>query len=36
MPNPLCIPAEAHKVGDAWSVTINGQTRNLTLKAGVE
>ncbi|HTP77040.1 MAG TPA: hypothetical protein VMJ73_08660 [Rhizomicrobium sp.] len=36
MPNPLCIPAEAHKPGDSWTVTVNGQTRNMTLKAGVE
>jgi hypothetical protein len=36
MPNPLCIPAEAHKPGDTWTVTVNGQTRNMTMKAGVQ
>ena len=36
MTNPLCIPAEAHKVGDSWTVTFNGQTRNVTLKAGIQ
>jgi hypothetical protein len=35
-PNPLCIPAEAHKVGDSWTVTMGTQTRNLTMKAGVQ
>jgi len=34
--NPFCMPWEAHKVGDSWSVTMNGSTRNLTLKAGVQ
>ena len=36
MPNPLCIPAEAHKVGDSWTVSINGQTRNMSMKAGIQ
>ncbi|HVE05360.1 MAG TPA: hypothetical protein VNB30_15005 [Rhizomicrobium sp.] len=36
MPNPLCIPAEPHKIGDSWSVTFNGRARTMTLKAGVE
>jgi hypothetical protein len=36
MTNPLCIPAEAHKVGDSWTVSVNGSTRNLTMKAGVQ
>jgi hypothetical protein len=35
-PNPLCTPAEAHKVGDTWTVTANGNTRTVTLKAGIE
>ena len=35
-PNPLCIPAEAHKVGDTWTVTMGGNTRTITLKAGVQ
>jgi|KBSMisStaDraftv2_1062788.scaffolds.fasta_scaffold390812_2 hypothetical protein len=36
MPNPLCIPSESHKVGDSWTVTVNGGTRNMTLKAGIQ
>jgi opacity protein-like surface antigen len=36
MPNPLCIPAESHKVGDSWTVSVNGRTRNMSLKAGIE
>ena len=35
-PNPLCIPAAAHKAGDSWTITLNGQTRNITMKAGIE
>ena len=35
-PNPLCIPAEAHKVGDSWTVSVNGQTRNMSIKAGIQ
>jgi hypothetical protein len=35
-PNPLCAPFEPHKVGDSWTVTMNGNTRTLTLKAGIE
>jgi hypothetical protein len=34
--NPFCIPWEAHKVGDTWTVTLNGNSRTLTLKAGVQ
>lgn len=36
MPNPLCIPAETHKVGDSWTATVNGQTRNMSMKAGIQ
>jgi len=36
MPNPLCIPAETHKVGDSWTASVNGQTRNMSLKAGIQ
>ena len=36
MPNPLCIPATAHKAGDSWTITFNGQTRDLTMKAGIQ
>ena len=35
-PNPLCLPGEAHKVGDNWTVSVGGQTRNVTMKAGIE
>jgi hypothetical protein len=35
-PNPLCTPIEAHKVGDTWTVTMNGNTRTITLKAGIQ
>jgi hypothetical protein len=35
-PNPLCTPIAAHKVGDTWSMTMNGNTRTLTLKAGIQ
>jgi hypothetical protein len=36
MTNPVCIAAEAHKPGDNWTVTLNGQSRALTMKAGVQ
>jgi hypothetical protein len=36
MPNPLCIPVEPHKPGDNWTVSVNGQTRNMTLKPGIQ
>jgi hypothetical protein len=36
MPNPLCIPAASHKVGESWTVTVNGSTRLMTLKAGIQ
>jgi hypothetical protein len=35
-PNPLCTPFAAHKVGDTWTMTMNGNTRTLTLKAGIQ
>src|ERR1700709_2603893 len=34
--NPVCIPAEAHKVGDAWTVTVAGSARSAELVAGVQ
>lgn len=36
MPNPSCIPAQAHKPGDNWTLTVNGRTRNLALKSGIQ
>jgi hypothetical protein len=35
-PNPLCIQFAPHKVGDTWTLQINGSSRTMTLKAGVE
>lgn len=35
-PNPQCRPIVAHKIWDVWTVTANGSTRTLTLKAGVQ
>ncbi len=34
--NPFCTPWESHKVGDSWTVTMGSNTRNLTLKAGIQ
>ena|SRR5579862_888978 len=34
--NPLCTAAAAHKVGDTWTATSDGQTRTLTLVQGVQ
>ena len=34
--NPLCVPAEPHKVGDHWTVAFNGGTREVTMVAGVQ
>ncbi|HEX4302928.1 MAG TPA: hypothetical protein VHZ78_09045 [Rhizomicrobium sp.] len=34
--NPVCVPADPHKAGDSWTVTVNGATRDVTLKAGAE
>ncbi|MBI3677806.1 MAG: hypothetical protein HY243_14450 [Proteobacteria bacterium] len=35
-PNPNCRPLATHKVGDIWTVETNGETRTITLKAGVQ
>jgi hypothetical protein len=35
-PNPLCLPFAPHKVGDTWTIEMNGSSRTVTLKAGVE
>ncbi len=34
--NPFCTPWEAHKVGDTWTMTMGGNSRDLTLKAGIQ
>jgi hypothetical protein len=33
--NPLCVAIAAHKLGDTWTVTANGETRTATLKPGI-
>lgn len=35
-PNPLCFEETAHKVGDTWTVTVNGNTRTATLVKGIQ
>jgi hypothetical protein len=35
-PNPLCLPFAPHKVGDTWTIEMNGSSRTVTLKAGIE
>ncbi len=34
--NPVCIPGAAHKVGDTWTVTVNGVARDVKLVAGIQ
>jgi hypothetical protein len=34
--NPLCTPAEAHKIGDTWVAENNGQKLTVTLVEGVK
>jgi hypothetical protein len=34
--NPFCVPAAPHKVGDKWTVTVNGASRDVTLLAGIQ
>lgn len=36
LPNPLCTPIAAHRVGDTWTITTNGATRTVTLLAGIQ
>jgi len=36
VPNPVCVPAEGHKVGDKWTVTVNGDVRQVSLVAGIQ
>ncbi len=35
-PNPLCVPFAPHKVGDSWTIDMNGSSRAVSLKAGIE
>jgi hypothetical protein len=34
--NPLCTPFTQHKIGETWTLDVNGSKRTVTLKAGVE
>jgi hypothetical protein len=35
--NPLCTAVASHKIGESWTMqTADGQTRKVTLKAGVQ
>ncbi len=34
--NPLCTPIVAHTIGETWTVQTGGQTRSVTLKAGIQ
>lgn len=34
--NPLCTPFTPRKVGETWTMDVNGSTRTITLKAGIE
>jgi hypothetical protein len=34
--NPLCLPIAAHKIGETWTIEANGETRTVTLKAGIQ
>ena len=34
--NPLCTPIAAHTIGETWTVETGGQTRAVTLKAGIQ
>ncbi|HEY2034161.1 MAG TPA: hypothetical protein VGH02_10800 [Rhizomicrobium sp.] len=34
--NPFCTAVEAHKVGDSWTMSANGQTRTITLVKGIQ
>ena len=36
VPNPLCTPVEAHKVGDTWTVRTPAGPRTVTLVAGIK
>ena len=36
VPNPLCTPVEAHKVGDTWTVRTPAGQRTVTLVAGIK
>ncbi|HEY2069849.1 MAG TPA: hypothetical protein VGG48_09870 [Rhizomicrobium sp.] len=36
VPADSCVPMTAHKVGDTWSITTNGQTRTITLLKGIQ
>ena len=35
-PNPLCVPMTPHKVGDSWTMDVNGKARALSLVPGIQ
>ena len=36
LPNPMCFPWSAHKIGDTWQITVGGRTSEATLVAGIQ
>lgn len=36
IPNPLCLPVTAHKVGDTWTTGEGDQKRTIKLVAGIQ
>lgn len=34
--NPSCVPIQARKPGDSWTVEVNGGTANVSLKPGIQ
>ncbi len=34
--NPLCTPFTPRKIGETWTLDVNGSKRTVTLKAGIE
>lgn len=36
VPNPFCTPMQAHKVGDSWTMTMDGKTRTISLVKGIQ
>jgi hypothetical protein len=36
IPNPFCTAWASHNVGDTWTITMNGQSRTVTLVKGIQ
>jgi len=34
--NPFCTPIAARRIGETWTIETGGQTRTVTLKAGIQ